>query len=174
MRSRTEALNGFGVSEVLILLTTISVPRAFNPTSQLFSKPRARPTRATTAAIPMEIPMSVSPVRTRRRIRPRATTVKKLISVLRRTVDKSAVLHQECSRGAPGDSHVVGDEYNGHSLLRVNLRDEVENKPGAGRCQGTRGVIGGEDRRAICQASRYGDALPFPSRQFGWKMVESM
>ena len=29
MRSSTEALNGFGVSEVLILLTTISVPRAF-------------------------------------------------------------------------------------------------------------------------------------------------
>ena len=49
MRSRTEALNGFGVSEVLILLTTISVPRAFNPTSQLFSKPREMPTSATTA-----------------------------------------------------------------------------------------------------------------------------
>ena len=60
-----EALNGFGVSEVLILLTTISVPRAFNPTSQLFSKPREMPTSATTAAIPMEMPTSVNPVRTR-------------------------------------------------------------------------------------------------------------
>ena len=57
MRSRMEALNGFGVSEVLILLTTISVPRAFNPTSQLFSKPREMPTSATTAAIPMEMPI---------------------------------------------------------------------------------------------------------------------
>ena len=31
IRSRTEALNGFGVREVLILLTTTSVPRALNP-----------------------------------------------------------------------------------------------------------------------------------------------
>ena len=71
-------------------------------------------------------------------------------------------------------SHVVGDEYDGHSLLRVNLRDEVENKPGADAVKVASGFIGEENRRAICQASRYGDALPFPSRQFGWKMVESM
>ena len=66
MRSRTETLNGLGVREVLILLTTTSVPRALNPTSQLFSKPREIPTSATTAPMPMEMPTSVNPVRTGR------------------------------------------------------------------------------------------------------------
>src|SRR5262245_3130016 len=174
MRSRTEALNGVGVSEVLILLTTISVPRAFNPTSQLFAKPREMPTSATTAAIPMEIPISVNPVRTRRRINPRATTVRKLMSALRRTVHESAVLHQECSRGAPSDPQVVRDEYDGHLLLFVNSRDQVKNEPGADAVKITRGFIGEENRRAISQTASYGDALPFASGQFGWEMVEPM
>ena len=45
------------------------------------SKPREIPTNATTAAMPMEMPTIVSPVRTGRRISPRATTVKKVMSV---------------------------------------------------------------------------------------------
>ncbi len=79
MRSRTEASNGFGVSDPLLLLTTMSVPRAFNPTCQLFSNPRAIPTNATNAAIPSEMPASVNPVRRGRRSRPRMTTVKKVM-----------------------------------------------------------------------------------------------
>ncbi len=80
MRSRTEALNGFGTSELPILLTTTSVPRAFIPVSQLLLNPREIPTSATTAAMPTEMPKIVSPVRTGRRISPRVTTVKKVIS----------------------------------------------------------------------------------------------
>ena len=80
MRSRTEALNGFGISELPILLTTTSVPRAFIPVSQLLLNPREIPTSATTAAMPTEMPKMVSPVRTGRRISPRVTTVKKVIS----------------------------------------------------------------------------------------------
>ena len=80
MRSRAFASNGLGVRELLRLLTTTSVPRAFIPPCQLDSKPRDIPTRATTAAMPTEMPSSVSPVRTGRRISPRATTVKKVMS----------------------------------------------------------------------------------------------
>ena len=79
MRSRTEVLNGFGISELPILLTTTSVPRAFIPVSQLLLNPREIPTNATTAAMPTEIPKMVRPVRTGRRINPRVTTVKKFI-----------------------------------------------------------------------------------------------
>ena len=64
-----------------MLLTTTSVPRAFNPFSQLLLNPREIPTRATTAAIPTEIPKIVSPVRTGRRVSPRVTTVKNVIHV---------------------------------------------------------------------------------------------
>src|SRR6476469_9904974 len=88
IRSRTEALNGFGVSDPPLLVTTISVPRAFNPTCQPFSKPRDIPTNATTAAMPMEIPARVNPVRKGRRQRPRMTTVKKVIVYHPRRFDR--------------------------------------------------------------------------------------
>ena len=123
---------------------------------------------------PMEIPISVNPVLTRRRIRPRATTVRKLMSARWRTVDESAVLHRKGFRGAPSDPHVVGDEYDGHLLLCVDSHDEVENEPSAGAVEVTGGFIGKEHRRTVRQASRYGDALPFASGQFRGKMVEPM
>ena len=88
IRSRTEASNGFGVSDPPLLETTISVPRAFNPTCQPFSKPRDIPTNATTAAMPMEIPARVNPVRKGRRQRPRMTTVKKVIVYRPRRFDR--------------------------------------------------------------------------------------
>src|SRR6478672_6166378 len=82
MRSRTEALNGFGINELPILLTTTPVPRAFIPVSQLLLNPREMPTRATTAAIPTEMPKIVKPVRTGRRVNPRVTTVKNVIATI--------------------------------------------------------------------------------------------
>ena len=88
MRSRTEASNGFGVSDPPLLLTTMSVPRAFNPTCQPFSNPRDMPTNATTAAMPMEIPVRVNPVRKGRPLRPRTTTVKKVIVYRPRRFDR--------------------------------------------------------------------------------------
>ena len=65
-----------------------------------FLKTSEIPTSATTAAIPMEIPISVNPVLTRRRIRPRATTVRKLMSA-GETVDESAVLHRKVFEARP-------------------------------------------------------------------------
>ena len=52
------------------------------PVCQLDSKPREIPTNATTAAMPTAMPTIVSPVRTGRRISPRVTTVKKVMSVV--------------------------------------------------------------------------------------------
>src|SRR5712672_931177 len=88
IRSRTDASNGFGVSDPSLLVTTISVPRAFNPACQPFSKPRDIPTNATTAAIPIEIPARVNPVRKGRRQRPRMTTVKNVIVYRPRRFDR--------------------------------------------------------------------------------------
>ena len=82
MRSTTVALNGLGVSPRPMLLTTMSVPRDFMPVCQLVSKPREIPTNATTAAMPIAMPTIVSPVRTGRRVSPRVTKVRKVMSVL--------------------------------------------------------------------------------------------
>ncbi len=56
----------------------------------------------------------------------------------------------------------------------MDSHDEVQNESSAYAVEVTGGFIGEEHRRAIGQASSYGDALPFPSGQFGREMVEPM
>ena len=96
------------------------------------------------------------------------------MSGLRRTVHELTVLHEEGSRGAPSNFHVVGDQYDGHLSLLVNPPDEVENESSAHAVKITGGFIGEEHRRFVGQTSSYGDALPFAPGQFGRKMVEPM
>jgi hypothetical protein len=64
-----------------MLLTTMSVPRDFIPAVQLVSNPLDIPTNATTAAMPIEIPSKVSPVRTGRRHKPRETSERNVIEI---------------------------------------------------------------------------------------------
>jgi hypothetical protein len=85
-----------------------------------------------------------------------------------------AVLHEEGCRGAPSDLHVVSDEYDGHLLLLMDSRDEIENEASARAVEVTGRFIREEHRRSIRQAPRYSHALPFASGQFGRKMVEPM
>src|SRR5262245_3931375 len=118
MRSRADALNGCGVSELPMLLTTTSVPRAFMPASQLLSSPRDIPTSATTAAMPIETPNSVSPVRTGRRMSPRTTIRKNVISCFPKRsfpiCHNASVLHLDDSRCSLCDAHVVSHEHERH------------------------------------------------------------
>src|SRR5688500_2553864 len=115
MRSRAAAGNGFGVNEPRMLWTTISVPRDFIPAVQLATKPRDIPTSATTAAMPTEIPTNVRPVRTGRRISPRATTARNVMSRDRGDLrgiavkDDQTISHLDRAGSASRDAHIVGD-----------------------------------------------------------------
>jgi hypothetical protein len=62
-----------------MLATTTSVPRDFIPADQLLTRPRDNPIRATTAAMPTEMPNKVKLVRSLRRLRLRITTLRKVI-----------------------------------------------------------------------------------------------
>src|SRR5690606_9085349 len=116
-----------------MLFTTISVPRVFIPASQLFSKPRDMPTRATTAAMPMEIPTRVRPVRTGRRSSPRMTTVRRVMLVLSQKVhgvavrDNPPILHLYGASVVLGVLEIVRDHHEGHLPLAMELFQQIEN-----------------------------------------------
>jgi hypothetical protein len=109
----------------------------------------------------MEMPTSVSPVRTRRRIRPRTTTLKKVMSSLSECVHDLAVLHDQGPGCAPGDGHVVRDQHQRHLPLFVEPDNEIQNESGACAVKVACRFVRKEHRRAIGKASSYGDALPF-------------
>ena len=116
-----------------MLLTTISVPRAFNPTCQLFSKPRDIPTNATTAAMPMEMPHEGQAVRIGRRSRPRMTTEKNVICRLRRLrrVDPRRCGRLSCRSVLEARAAMRGimrDQHQSPALLLLQTNDEVENQ----------------------------------------------
>src|SRR5215472_3875030 len=111
----------------------MSVPRDFIPALQLVTNPRDMPINATTAAMPTEIPTKVNPVRTGRRTRPRAMTLKNVISLVsgrncRIAVENNVtVLHLEYSRRAARNAHIVRDEHDCHAPLAVDGCKKIEN-----------------------------------------------
>ena len=118
--SSRDSSKTFGINPPLILLTTTSIPMTSSWRTMLFSYPHAMPTRATTAAIPMEIPTRVNPVRTGRRTRLRTTMVKNVIGVSGLRVGAvgghdAAVFHADRSGRLGGDGWVMSDEDQGHA-----------------------------------------------------------
>src|SRR5437763_6142482 len=103
----------------------MSVPRSFIPAVQLLTRPRDKPSNATTAAIPTEIPNKVRLVRTGRRVRLRVTTLKNVISLVQRNVggvaikDNASILHLQRKRGRGRDMELVCDENGRHVPLAV-------------------------------------------------------
>src|SRR5512133_2580697 len=103
----------------------MSVPRSFIPDVQLVTRPRDKPIKATTAAMPSEMPSNVKPVRIGRRLRPRVIISKKVISSVpgkfcRLAIENNlAVLHLDCTRCARRDTHIVGNEDQRHATVAV-------------------------------------------------------
>src|SRR5215468_7922734 len=127
---------------------TMSVPRSFIPAVQLVTRPRDRPIKATTAAMPSEMPSNVKPVRIGRRLRPRAITSKKVISfvpgkVCRIAIENDlAVLHLDRTRCARRDTHIVGNEDQCHTTVGVKRGDQIEYVLCAFAIQITGGFVG--------------------------------
>ena len=62
----------------------------------------------------------------------------------------------------------------GHLLLLMDSHDQIENEARVHAVEVAGRFVREEHGRAIGQAPRYGDALPFAAGQFGRKMVEPM
>src|SRR3954464_8339493 len=158
----------------------MSVPRSFIPAVQLLTSPRDRPSNATTAAIPTEMPSKVRLVRTGRRVRLRVTTLKNVMSVVQRNAcgvavkDNTSVLHLQCTRGRGGHMQIVCDKDGRHLALAVERTKQVENVICILAVQVTGRFISQEDGRRVGKASGNSYALALPAGELGRQMVHSL
>ena len=128
----------------------------------------------------MEMPTSVSPVRTGRRMQAAHDDGEKL-HVRYAVLD--AMAWSETIRpsiiwivasGAAGDGRIVGDQHQRHVPLAVEPDDEIENVVGVFAVEIARGFVGEQHGGAVGKAAGDGDALAFSTGKFGRKMIEAM
>ena len=165
-----------------MLLTTTSVPRAFMPLSQLLLNPREMPTSATTAAMPMEMPSRVRPVRTGRRIRPRIDNGKKghrsevargPAAARSETMRPSFIaMTREALRGDAGDR---ASPAPGSCAARGGVcRDQFQDAARVFAVEIAGRLVGQQDGGAVGEAAGDGHALAFAAGELGGEMVETM
>ena len=167
MRSRTEASNGFGVSDPLLLLTTMSVPRAFNPTCQLFSNPRAIPTNATTAAMPMRDAGERESGAKRAAQQATNDDGEESHDPLAAVAWSETIRPSIMCRILPArsrDSWVMRYEHHGAALFLLETNDEIEDRVGVFTVEVAGRFIRQEKGGFVGQAARNRDALAFAAR----------
>src|SRR5262245_51871790 len=112
------------------------------------------PTRATTAAMPMEMPSRVRPVRTGRRMRPRITMVEKDMSAgcwrgRDGCLDDPSVLHSDGAGGQRCDGQVMRHEDQGGAQLFMQAQEKLHDMGGIFAVEVAGGLIGKQDGGAI-------------------------
>ena len=125
--------------------------------------------------MPIAMPTIVSPVRTGRRISPRVTTVKKVMSVLvlsaSETMRPSFISMMRAAWRAMPRSCVTRMSVMFCSRRRPH--DQVEDQVRVFAVEIARRLVGEQDGRAIGEAARDGDALAFAAGELGGKMMQT-